>query len=37
MKAESMFTMTKVAGFDPDVIAYTAMISAYNAGGKIMY
>ncbi|XP_009617024.2 pentatricopeptide repeat-containing protein At2g41720 isoform X1 [Nicotiana tomentosiformis] len=31
-KAESMFSMMKMEGFHPDVIAYTTMLNAYSVG-----
>ncbi|MFQ6665919.1 hypothetical protein Gotur_032470 [Gossypium turneri] len=34
-EAESMFNMMKVSGCCPDVVAYTAMLHAYNSAGKL--
>lgn len=29
-----MFSMMKMEGFQPDVIAYTTMLNAYSVGGR---
>lgn len=31
-----MFNTMKVAGFHPDVVAYTTMLHAYNIGGEFI-
>lgn len=35
-EAESMFSKMKMAGYSPDVIAYTTMIHAYSTAGKTL-
>ena len=36
-EAESMFNTMKIAGCCPDVVAYTAMLHAYNTAGNAEY